>query len=62
MKIKFIEDLKQYRKENGLTYAQLGVLIGTTPDVTFDMLNGRRRFVDFTVIQNILRLLPQKEV
>lgn len=61
MKIKFIEDLKGYRKDNKLTYAQLGNLIGATPDVTFDMLNGRRRFVDFVVIQNILRLL-QNEV
>lgn len=59
MKILLIESLRQYRKDHNLTYAELAKLLDTSSDVTWDLLNGRRQYIDLVVLQRAQNLLAR---
>ena len=59
MKILLIESLRQYRKDHNLTYAELAKLLDTSSDVTWDLLNGRRQYIDLAVLQRAQNLLAR---
>ena len=59
MKIALIESLRQYRKDHNLTYAELAKLLDTSSDVTWDLLNGRRQYIDLAVLQRAQNLLAR---
>ena len=59
MKILLIESLREYRKDHNLTYAELAKLLDTSSDVTWDLLNGRRQYIDLAVLQRAQNLLAR---
>lgn len=59
MKIILIESLREYRKDHNLTYAELAKLLDTSSDVTWDLLNGRRQYIDLAVLQRAQNLLAR---
>ena len=59
MKIALIESLREYRKTHNLTYAELAKLLDTSNDVTWDLLNGRRQYIDLSVLQRAQNLLAR---
>lgn len=61
MKINLVEDLNKYRKNRKLTYRDLASQLDTTPDIVWDLLNDRRRFIDLNVLHAALDLLNKTE-
>lgn len=54
-----IERLRQFRMDNKLTYRELADRLNTTHNIIYDTLNDRRRFIDFTLLQRINKLLQE---
>lgn len=61
MKINFVETLDKYRKDNNLTYRELGQRLNTTTDVAWDLLNNRRKFINLEILNRAMRLLSESE-
>lgn len=59
MKINLIESLREYRKDNNLTYAELAKRLDTSHDVAWDLLNGRRQYIDLAVLQRAQDLIAR---
>lgn len=51
--------LKQYKKEQGRDYTlvKLAEDLGTTSNIAWDILSGRRVFIPLHVYQNAIKLL-----
>ena len=54
-----IEQLRQYRERNKVTYRELSEKLGTTHNIIYDLLNNRRRFVDLKLLQRISKILQE---
>ena len=53
------ERLAAYKRDNDMTYEELGKLIGVSKAVAFDICNNRRRFLELNVVDKILKLLQE---
>lgn len=53
------ERLAKYKDENDITYVELGEIIGVSKSVAWDICNNRRKFLELSVVDKILKLLGE---
>lgn len=53
------ERLAKYKDENDITYVELGEKIGVSKAVAWDICNNRRKFLELSVVDKILKLLGE---
>ena len=53
------ERLAAYKRDNNMTYEELVKLIGVSKAVAFDICNNRRRFLELSVVDRMLKLLQE---
>lgn len=53
------ERLAEYKRDRDITYEELGKLIGVSKAVAFDICNNRRRFLELSVVDRMLKLLQE---
>ena len=54
-----VSELVKYKKRKNCTYKELADQLGTTHSICYDLMKGRRRFVDLKLLQRISKLLQE---
>ena len=59
--MQIIDQLKLYKEENSLSFRELGLQIGVSKKVCYDMLTGKRKFISLEILQKAQVILHQNE-
>jgi predicted transcriptional regulator len=58
--MQIIQGLKIYKEENNLSFRELGIQLGVSKKVCFDMLSGKRKFIGLETLQKAQALLRKE--